>query len=328
MTRLASIAVALALGVGPAAGVRAAVNAPAAAVPELSERMVAANGVTLRVLEGGNGSPPLVVVHGGPGLGADYLVPHFERLADARRLVFYDQRGCGGSTGDADPAAITMDAEVADLEALRAALGIERMALAGQSFGALVAINYVAAHPDRVAALLLLEPAPGSAEYLGAFQKTLSERLSDTEKAELATLTQSEAFARREPDAFRRFMTLRFGAYYFDRSAMARHNLAYLDAERVRKFFVSSQAFAPYMTSFDVHPLLAKIGCPTLIVRGDHDPIPLASTERLQQGIVGSRLIVFPRCGHFAHIEAEEPYFAAIREFLAASVPPPAAAAR
>ena len=107
---------------------------------------------------------------------------------------------------------------------------------------------------------------------------------------------------------------------------MARHNLAYFDTGTVRKFFVSSQAFAPYLTSFDVHPLLARIACPTLIVRGDHDPIPAASAERLQQGIAGSRLIVFPDCGHFAHIEAEGPYFAAIREFLAASAPPPAAA--
>ena len=319
MTRIAPVALAFALGLVPAGQVGGAVNVPPPAAAALSERTVAVNGVALRVIVGGSGSPPLVIVHGGPGLGADYLVPHFARLADSRRLVFYDQRGCGGSSGDEDPAAMTMDTQVADLEVLRAALGIERMALAGQSFGALVAITYTAAHPERVAALLLLEPAPGASEYIPQFSQTIQTRLSDAEKAEIAALAQSEAFQRRNPAAFCRFMTLRFGAYYFDRSAMARHNLAYLDTETVRKFFVASQAFAPYMTSFDVHPLLARFACPTLIVRGDHDPIPAASAERLQQGIAGSRLIVLPKCGHFAHIEAEEPYFAAIEEFLAAS---------
>ena len=319
MTRIAPVALALALGLVPAGQVEGAVTVSPPPAAVLAERTVAVNGVALRMIEGGSGSPSLVIVHGGPGLGADYLVPHFERLADSRRLVFYDQRGCGGSSGDADPSTMTMDTQVADLDALRAELGIERMVLAGQSFGALVAITYTAAHPERVSALLLLEPAPGASEYIPQFSPTIQTRLSDAENAEIAALARSEAFQRRDPVAFRRFMTLRFGAYYFGRKAMARHNLAYFDTETVRKFFVSSQAFAPYMTSFDVHPLLARIACPTLIVRGDHDPIPAASAARLHEGIVGARLIVFPECGHFAHIEAEEPYFAAIEEFLAAS---------
>ena len=217
MSRIFPPLLALVLGLVPAGQVGGAVNVPPPAAAAMSEQTVAVNGVELRVIEGGSGSPPLVIVHGGPGLGADYLVPHFERLADSRRLVFYDQRGCGGSSGDEDPAAMTMDTEVADLEALRAELGIERMALAGQSFGALVAITYTAAHPERVAALLLLEPAPGGSEYIPQFSQSIEARLSDAENAELAAIVQSEAFQRRDPVAFRRFMTLRFGAYYFDR---------------------------------------------------------------------------------------------------------------
>lgn len=277
--------------------------------------MLEINGVALKVTSGGTGEP-LVVVHGGPGLGADYLVPHFARLADANRLVFYDQRGCGGSSGDQDPAALTMDNLVADLEGLRQALKFERMAVIGQSFGALVAIRYAAEHPDRVTSLLLLEPAPGSSEYLGEVQKRIQERLSDAEKKELQALVSSEAFGRRSPEAFARFMTIRFGAYYKDRSMMARHHLGISTTDAVRKFFVSQAALGPFMMSFDVHPLLARIACPTLILHGDHDPIPTEACQRLHDGIAGSRLVVFPDCGHFAHIEAEAAYFEAIREFL------------
>ncbi|MEW6336063.1 MAG: alpha/beta fold hydrolase [Acidobacteriota bacterium] len=285
---------------------------------DLAEQRLEVNGVTLKVTAGGSGEP-LVVVHGGPGLGADYLIPHFAPLADTRRLVFYDQRGSGGSTGDGDPSAITMDNLVADLEGLRLALRFERMAVIGQSFGALVAIRYAAQHPDRVTSLLLLEPAPGSSEYLGEVQKRILERLSDDDKKELQALVASEPFTSRNPEAFARFMTIRFGAYYKDRAKMTQHHLGVSTIEAVRKFFVSQAALGPYMMSFDIHPLLAKVSCPTLILHGDYDPVPTEACERLHRGIAGSRLVVFPDCGHFAHIEAREAYFKAVREFLAST---------
>jgi len=293
-----------------------ALGAAGATAAPLVEQRLAVNGVTLRVVSGGEGTP-IVVVHGGPGLGSDYLIPGFRRLADTHRLVFYDQRGCGGSTGDEDPSGLTMESLVADLEGLRAALGFERMTLIGQSFGALVAINYAAAHPDRVVGLLLLEPAPGSSEYLAEFQQRIASRLGDADKAELAALVQSEPFRRRDVAAFRRFMELRLATYYFDRSRFSPNHLASFDAERVRKFFVSSTAFGPYLTDFDVHPLLAKIACPTLVLHGDSDPVPTVACERLRDGIAGARLVVFPDCGHFAHVEAEAPYFEVVSEFLA-----------
>lgn len=283
---------------------------------ELAARLVEVNGVALKVTSGGSGEP-LVVVHGGPGLGADYLIPHFAPLADSYRLVFFDQRGCGGSTGDEDPSAITVENLVADLEGLRQALDFDRMALIGQSFGALVAIRYAAEHPDRVTSLLLLEPAPGSSEYLPEVQKRIQERLSDEEKKELQALVASEPFKSRSPEAFARFMTIRFGAYYKDRAQMAHHHLGISTTDAVQKFFVSQAALGPFLMSFDVHPLLAKISCPTLILHGDYDPIPTEACERLHKGIAGSKLVVFPDCGHFAHIEARDAYFKAVRDFLA-----------
>lgn len=223
-----------------------------------------------------------------------------------------------GPSKRATTVAVTRDTQVADPEELRAALEIERMALVGQSFAALVAIHSTAAHPARVAALLLLEPAPGSSGSIPQFSQRIQARLADTEKAELAALVQSEAFRLQEPKVSRGFMTVRFGACYFDRSAMSRHDLGCFTADSVRKVFVSSQGFSPYLAASDVHALLAGIACPTLIVRVDYDPIPLASAERLHQGIVRSHLVVFPSCGHFAHIEAEAAYFEVIGEFPAA----------
>jgi proline iminopeptidase len=108
------------------------------------------------------GSPagaPAVVLHGGPGSGC---TPEHRRFFDPARyrVVLFDQRGCGRSTPHAgDPATslapITTAAMVADVERLRAHLGIERWLVFGTSWGATLALAYAEQHPDRVAALIL-----------------------------------------------------------------------------------------------------------------------------------------------------------------------------
>src|SRR5438128_1311885 len=86
--------------------------------------------------------PPLIAVHGGPGIGnnREYL-PWLNPLADSYQIVTYDLRGCGKSD---DPPSGTYSHEdfVADLDALRAHLGFERMALLGTSYGGFISQEY------------------------------------------------------------------------------------------------------------------------------------------------------------------------------------------
>jgi len=106
--------------------------------------------------EGGSADGlPLVLAHGGPG-GANS--PGYRRLLDsaAWRIVQFDQRGCGRS----EPAGLldenTLQATIADMEALRGHLGIERWVVSGGSWGSAVAVAYAEAHPDRCLALSLV----------------------------------------------------------------------------------------------------------------------------------------------------------------------------
>jgi proline iminopeptidase len=97
---------------------------------------------------------PLVFLHGGPGGGC---LPHHRRFYDPAfwNIVLYDQRGAGRST----PAAALVDNTtphlVADIERLRAELGIERWLVFGGSWGSTLALAYAQAHPDRVLGLVL-----------------------------------------------------------------------------------------------------------------------------------------------------------------------------
>jgi len=97
----------------------------------------------------------LLFLHGGPGA---YQVSEFKRgrawyasLAQRGFDVYvYDQTGSGLSARLNDPRAYTVARHVADLEAIRQTIGAARMILIGDSWGATLAANYIAAHPDRV----------------------------------------------------------------------------------------------------------------------------------------------------------------------------------
>lgn len=97
---------------------------------------------------------PVVVLHGGPGAGSKPS----QRLsfdADRFRVITFDQRGCGRSTPLADLHANTTAHLVADLEAIRVHLGIDRWLVAGGSWGSFLALAYAEAHPDRCLGLRL-----------------------------------------------------------------------------------------------------------------------------------------------------------------------------
>ena len=97
---------------------------------------------------------PVVFLHGGPGAGSN---PAVRRFFDPGkyRIVVFDQRGCGRSTPHASLEDNTTPHLIADIEALRAHLGIARWQVFGGSWGSTLALSYAETHPDRVTELVL-----------------------------------------------------------------------------------------------------------------------------------------------------------------------------
>ncbi|UGT60618.1 prolyl aminopeptidase [Nocardia asteroides] len=109
-------------------------------------------------VSGNPAGKPVVFLHGGPGGGT---APFHRRFFDpaAYRIVLFDQRGCGRSTphvaDGADLAVNTTPHLIADIEALRARLGIERWQVFGGSWGSTLALAYAQRYPERVTELVL-----------------------------------------------------------------------------------------------------------------------------------------------------------------------------
>lgn len=130
-----------------------------------------------------NAKRTVIVINGGPGVDSQFTFRGFKGLASgSRRVVAYYQRGVGrtpmpasGTTLNVD---YSVDAFVADLEAIRVRVGVARIDLVGHSFGALVASAYAAVHPKRVRSLVLVSGLPLSvdAQYEGdvRFEKRLA----------------------------------------------------------------------------------------------------------------------------------------------------------
>ncbi len=115
-------------------------------------------GVELFERRAGTG-PAVVVLHGGPGADHGYLLPGFDLLASGRTLIYYDQRGGGRSPVERD-VPVGWQEQVADLEALRQLWQLETLAIAGYSWGGLLAMLYAVHHPEHVNRLALVSPAP------------------------------------------------------------------------------------------------------------------------------------------------------------------------
>ncbi len=123
--------------------------------PRVTHRLSVGDGHELHVEEiGPSDATAVLVLHGGPG-GA--IKPSYRRLLHPTRHrgVFFEQRGCGRSTPLASCVANTTQHLVADCEAVREHLGIERWVVLGGSWGSTLALAYAETHPERVEALVV-----------------------------------------------------------------------------------------------------------------------------------------------------------------------------
>lgn len=109
----------------------------------------------LYVDEAGNSDGiPVLFVHGGPGAACDSSSRRFYDPA-LYRIITFDQRGCGRSTPHGELAENTTQDLIADMEAIRQHLSVDKWVLFGGSWGSTLSLLYAQAHPGHVLALIL-----------------------------------------------------------------------------------------------------------------------------------------------------------------------------
>ena len=260
---------------------------------------------------------PLVLMHGGPGADL-YTLMSFKPLAKQFTLVFYDHRCNGRSTG-AEVTSMTMENLTADADALRQALGFEKWAVLGHSFGGSVALEYALRYPTSLSHLLLVN---SGGDYRWAAEKSselLAKRGFSPEIVELARRHLNGQF---EPDKmFSNLMKL--GKAYNPHTGLRQmpHMLFYGLQSKLQPeatIFGETQV----LKDWTVMDRLGEIKVPTLVMAGREDFIyPPEHQEELAAGIPNARLVLIDRAGHNPHDEQTAETLAAVRSFLAGANP-------
>jgi proline iminopeptidase len=279
----------------------------------INQGKVPAGDIDIAYTAVGSGKP-LIVVHGGPGIGARYL-RKLDAWADEYQIVCYDQRGCG-ATELGDPEKVGFKGNIDDLDALRTGLGIEKANLVGHSAGALLAMLYAAHRPERAASLMLLNAAPPLVKELqDRLWANMAARRTAEDDAEKQEIESSEGFQKRDPKTLERYFVNMYRPFFRDRANLAKIDMGFTHVTATNVLEAWERTFADIE---DLDPIgsLAQIACPTLVVHGEHDPVPEEWSRLLADRIPGARYAFLEGCNHFAHIDDPGVLAGAVKPFL------------
>ncbi len=266
-------------------------RAPAPALPVLAHRV-------------GGGGPPLLLLNGGL-----MSMAAWEAVAaplEARHTVVRcDFRGQLLTPGPPPP---TLDGHAADVAALLDHLGIERAAVAGTSFGGLVAVKLAASRPERVSALAVLSAT--DRVPAGTEEAALADKLRNACRAAAAGGDGGLVLDTLAPHTFSPAWVAAEAGTYLHR----RRQIAGLPAT----WFRDLEALLAVLEGLDLRPDLARVRCPALVVGAELDrTFPLARSRALAAALPGATLETVEGAGHAVVVEAPARVAALVETFLA-----------
>ncbi len=257
---------------------------------------------------------PIIVVHGGPGLDHNYLQPGLDALATRNTLVHYDQRGTGRSVANLDSVAINLDAFVGDIDALRQALGYERVSVLGHSWGALLALEYAARHPETTRALILMNPVEPGARFRDQVEERQRRARTQEDSTERATLTATEGFAARDPNIVSQVYRIAFRQTLRDRTRISEIELDLAESTAKNGSEVA-RLLGASIGEVDWWERLPNIQAPALVIHGRFDVSPVAIAQALGASLGQGRVVVLDT-GHFPYVEGRDALVSAISTFF------------
>lgn len=283
--------------------------------PALSERMVNVPGGSVWTGTQGDGpQSPLLVLHGGPGMPSHYL-ESLDELAVGRRVVFYDQLGCGRSARPNDPSLWTVSRAVEEVEAVRHALGLDRIHVLGHSWGGFLALAHAEQHSENLVSLALSSPLVSVAGWMEDAAELIA-RLPTELRATIAEHEKKQTFA----DPAYVTATTEFYRRFFCRlnpwPQELEQTFRELGEEPYRTMWGPSEfTQTGNLQGADLTPTLSRLRVPSLWIGGTVDEVSPARLAGFAEQASG-RVELFEGGSHCLHLEQTSRYVAVLREFL------------
>jgi pimeloyl-ACP methyl ester carboxylesterase len=227
---------------------------------------------------------PLLLTHGFSAT-AGMWDPNIDALSADRPVIVWDQRGHGSSDAPDDMDRYSEEISVADMAAILDAAGVDRAVLGGMSLGGYLSLAFHLVHPQRVAALVLVDTGPGyrNDEARDKWNAWVERRAQQLERGEVPDDNSAELA-----------------------QAVHEHPEGLPRAARG----VMAQKDSRVIASLD------SITVPTLVIVGAQDTAFLAGADYMHRRIPNSRKVVIDNAGHAANMDQPEVFTTAVRELL------------
>lgn len=278
---------------------------PANIMEEDMGSMIAVNDTNLFHKIHGSGVP-MLMMHGGLGLDHEYFRPTLDGWGDFAELIYFDHRGNGRSDAPADWSDVTMESMASDADALRAALGYDKVILFGHSYGGFLALEYAMRYQNNLAGLILASTSPNV-----QYESNIPEWATEEALAGLGAVFGGPMGSDEE---WAEMWSTILPLYYKN---MPEELTADIHARTHYRANAWNRASA-LLADFQKIGQMDQITVPTLILSGRYDFITgLQAHEDMHAEIPNSELVFFEDSGHFPFIEEADKYNTVVKEWVA-----------
>jgi len=264
------------------------------------------------------GRLPLLVLHGGPGATHQYL-ESLAALADTgRRVIFYDQIGCGRSDHPTDPDFYSAELFVDELATVRRELGLDRVHILGQSWGGMLAMQYAIGQPPGLASIIVADSPADMTQWVSEANRLRAQLPPDVQQTldlhEAAGSTTDPAYTAAVDVFYRRHvcrLTIWPDEVQRTVRALETDGFVYNVMNGPSEFHVIGK-----LKTWSILDRLGDIAVPTLLLSGAHDEATPSIVDAIVQRIPHAEWILFADSSHMPHVEEPAAFHAAVRGFL------------
>jgi proline iminopeptidase len=241
--------------------------------------------------------PPVLVLHGGPGL-SDYTEPLADELVDSYTVYRYQQRGLAPSSTEGP---FTVDAHISDVIAVLEAIGEQRVWLIGHSWGGHLALHFACVHPDRLLGLVVIDPLGVLGDGgISDMEARMGERMTPESVARRHEMEQRAMRGEGRPgDALEAFSMV-WPTYFADPEHAPPMPPIEMSVSCYAETFVSIREELARQT---LPPLLRSFSARCVFVLGADSPIPTHHGEVTAALIPNAAIDIAEGCGHFPWLE-------------------------
>jgi len=256
--------------------------------------------------------PPVLLLHGGPGLGFEYLRELADELAQENDVAWYQQRGQEPSAA-VGPHTVATD--VGDARRVLDALGWEQAYVVGHSWGGHLALHVAEAMPERLRGVLSVDPlgSVGDGRW-PEFDEEMFRRTPEAVRDRARELDELAMAGAVDEEQALEGLRLVWPAYYAEPEHAPPMPELRLSSDRTAEMIPSILAELPALEAG-----LPRIRVPVGFVHGSRSPMPLAASTDAAERIPGAWVEVVEGAGHFVWVEAPGAVRAALRRLTGTS---------